>query len=128
MPRAERPSPGASRNPSSSDQRERPSEKWRATSKKTPRAAAVESLAAAIETVAASFTPEAIAQVQDAPKRVQILLGLTRARKLLVGKPSKKSGRNSSPAGPQAELGVLLSEAEWGQRFPPRYPQRDSPR
>ena len=102
--------------------------------KKTPRAAAVESLAAAIETVAASFTPEAIAQVKDAPKRVQILLGLTRARKLLVGKPSKTSGRNSSPAslptmaGPQAELGVLLSEAEWNQRYPQRYPQRDPPR
>lgn len=96
----------------------------RRSKRKTPRAAAVESLAAAIETVAASFTPEAIAQVQDAPKRVQILLGLTRARKLLVGKPSKTSGRNSTPTAPQAELGVLLSEAEWNERYPQRYPPR----
>jgi len=40
MPRAERASPAANRSPPSSDQRERPSEKWRATPPQQPSEAA----------------------------------------------------------------------------------------
>lgn len=88
--------------------------------KKTGRTAAARSLTEAIAHVAASFTPEAIAQVKDLPKRAQLLLGLARARKLLAEKPAKKASSGAPRLAATAQLGTPLTEAEWQKQYPAR--------
>ena len=76
-------------------------------------------LGAAIQAAAASFTPEAIADVKDTPKRAQMLVALVRAQKLL-GEKRGKTAAQDTMAPSRVAMITPLTEAEWEAQNPPK--------